>query len=100
MGNFQEVAVGTLTKDQDKQLEDPENWPDEDEQYMRLAQDLWFSYILAVMIVDKDKRSVPRRGQFDFAMTVEKIVIEYLAGKGEGRASRRIMLASRSDFAN
>jgi len=81
-GKRLEIAEGPPTREQDDWLEDPENWPDEDEQFMKRASDMISrSMMSAMMIADKEKGGMMMGGQFDFGEEVEEVVTEILGGK-------------------
>lgn len=81
-GKRPEIAEGPPTREQDEWLEDPENWPDEDQQFIERANDLISRNMMsAMMIADKEKGGMMIGGQFDFGEEVEKVVTEMFGGK-------------------
>jgi len=77
-----EIAEGPPTREQDEWLEDPENWPDEDEQYLKRVTDLISRNLTSAMLIaDKEKFGRMIGGQFDFGEDVEKAVTEIFGGK-------------------
>lgn len=77
-----EIAEGPPTREQDEWLENPENWPDEDEQYLKRVTDLISRNLTSAMLIaDKEKFGRMMGGQFDFGEDVEKAVTEIFGGK-------------------
>jgi hypothetical protein len=93
-----EIADSPPTKGQGEWLDDPGNWPDEDEIFLEKAQDSWSrNYTLAMMIADKEKEAYMCGEAFDYGGEVEGIVTEIFGGKERRRSLRETMLVSREN---